>query len=271
MAKIFQIIILIIFSLLLMSSSCDKGSEVCTDPIACNYDDTATIECQEIEINDCCEYIPEEFNLITPENGSVITFDENSYLTTFIDFSWEPSEDLNVDDLISYELNVIDVSEGEVIFNQITNDLNFVVPVYILFEEPTINEEMFFNWNVTATDNSEFEYSIECTIPFSFSLYYEGTSAIGDENIPEYYELGDSYPNPFNPITYIEYALPESGFITLSVYNINGKLIEVLESGNKLAGYYQVYWNATNAPSGTYFITFTSQKYSATRKISLIK
>ena len=177
----------------------------------------------------------------------------------------------HVDDLIFYELNIIDLDTEEVIFNQDTNDLNFVVPVYILFEDPIEDEEMLFSWNVTATDDSEFEYSTECLEPFTFSLYYEGTSAIGDENIPEYYELSDAYPNPFNPITYIEYAVPESEFITLSVYDINGKLIEVLDSGNKLAGYYKVYWNATYVPSGTYFITFTSSKYSATRKISLIK
>ena len=146
-----------------------------------------------------------------------------------------------------------------------------MVPVYILFEDPIEDEEMLFSWNVTATDDSEFQYSIDCTSSFAFSLLYEGTSAIGDENIPENYELSDAFPNPFNPITYIEYALPESDFITLSVYDINGKLIETLDSGNKLTGYYKVYWNATNVPSGTYFITFTSQKYSATRKISLIK
>ena len=146
-----------------------------------------------------------------------------------------------------------------------------MVPVYILFDDPIQDEEMQFTWNVIATDNSEFEYSIDSSSSFSFSLYYEGTSAIGDENIPETYELSDSYPNPFNPITYIEYALPESEFITLSVYDINGKLIEVLDSGNKLAGYYKVYWNATYVPSGTYFITLVSPQYKATKKVSLIK
>ena len=66
----------------------------------------------------------------------------------------------------------IDLDTEEVIFNQDTNDLNFVVPVYILFEDPIEDEEMLFTWNVTATDDSEFEYSTECLESFTFSLYY---------------------------------------------------------------------------------------------------
>ena len=49
------------------------------------------------------------------------------------------------------------------------------------------------------------------------------------------------------------------------------KLIEILDEGNKVAGYYTVIWNAHNIPSGTYFIRFSSSKYNATRKVSLVK
>ena len=146
-----------------------------------------------------------------------------------------------------------------------------MVPVYILFEDPPFNEERLYDWTVFATDDSGITPSTECSDSFSFSLYYEGTNDVGDDIIPDYYDLSESYPNPFNPITHIDYALPESDFITLAVYDINGKLIEVLDSGNKLAGYYTISWNATYIPSGTYFIRLSSQKYSATRKVLLIK
>ena len=83
--------------------------------------------------------------------------------------------------------------------------------------------------------------------------------------------MGQSYPNPFNPVTYIDYAIPEPDFINLSIYDINGKLIETLYSGNKLAGYHTISWNASNIPSGTYFIRLSSRNYNATRKVSLLK
>ena len=59
--------------------------------------------------------------------------------------------------------------------------------------------------------------------------------------------------------------------MTISVYDINGKLIEVLDRGNKLAGYHTIIWNAQYIPSGTYFIRFSASNYKATRKVSLIK
>ena len=83
--------------------------------------------------------------------------------------------------------------------------------------------------------------------------------------------LGDSYPNPFNPITTIQYGIPENDFISLLVYDINGKLIATLDEGNKAAGYYTITWNAQNLSSGTYFIRFSSSTYNATRKVTLVK
>ena len=58
MIKIFQIIILVILSLLMMSASCDKGSEGCTNTDACNYDSVAIVEdgsCQYPEENYDCK------------------------------------------------------------------------------------------------------------------------------------------------------------------------------------------------------------------------
>ena len=58
MIKIIQIIILVIFSLFMMSSSCDKGSEGCMDTQACNFDSVAVVEdgtCQYPEANHDCE------------------------------------------------------------------------------------------------------------------------------------------------------------------------------------------------------------------------
>ena len=72
-------------------------------------------------------------------------------------------------------------------------------------------------------------------------------------------------------LTKNQYGIPEPSFIKVSVYDINGRLIKVLDEGNKIAGYYTVSWNANNIPSGMYFIRFSTPKYNATRKISLIK
>ena len=166
---------------------------------------------------------------------------------------------------------ITDVSQNEIIFATNTENLNFVIPVYILYDEddPPI-EERLFRWIVTATDDSGVTPPTLCNDSFEFTLLFDPLS-VEDGLIPDNYELGDSYPNPFNPVTYIDYALPDSDYINLSVYDINGKVIKTLDSGYKSAGYYKVSWNAVNIPSGTYFIRLTSKNYNATRKVSLLK
>ncbi len=89
--------------------------------------------------------------------------------------------------------------------------------------------------------------------------------------MPTSYNLGVPYPNPFNPITNISYELPEDSFVTLSVYDVNGKLLKEIESMDKAAGYYSVQWDATNQSSGLYFIAINAGSYSQTRKVMLVK
>ncbi|NOY58070.1 MAG: T9SS type A sorting domain-containing protein [Calditrichaeota bacterium] len=76
--------------------------------------------------------------------------------------------------------------------------------------------------------------------------------------VPENYSLSQNYPNPFNPETTIEFGLPAPGFVELSIYDINGKLVQTLISEEKRAGNYQVKWdargeNGVRVSSGIYF------------------
>ncbi|MED5475590.1 MAG: T9SS type A sorting domain-containing protein, partial [Candidatus Neomarinimicrobiota bacterium] len=89
--------------------------------------------------------------------------------------------------------------------------------------------------------------------------------------IPESYSLYPAYPNPFNPITNINYQLPIDGNIILSIYNIDGEKLEILESGIKSAGNYTVQWNAVNYSSGLYFVKMEANGYRQTEKLMLVK
>jgi phosphodiesterase/alkaline phosphatase D-like protein len=86
--------------------------------------------------------------------------------------------------------------------------------------------------------------------------------------VPKEYFLSQNYPNPFNPQTTIEFGLPEPGFVEISIYNINGRLVRSLISQEKQAGNHRIMWDArdrTGIPlsSGLYFY-----KLEATNKIS---
>lgn len=89
--------------------------------------------------------------------------------------------------------------------------------------------------------------------------------------VPSAYSLKQNYPNPFNPSTTISYSIPNNGLVTLRVYNILGNEVATLINEEKPAGSYSVVFNAANIPSGIYFYTLTSGKYSETKKLVLLK
>ncbi len=67
------------------------------------------------------------------------------------------------------------------------------------------------------------------------------------------YILSENYPNPFNPITKINYSIPNTQYTILKVYNVLGKEIATLVNEKQNAGSYSVKWDAGNYPSGVYF------------------
>lgn len=90
-----------------------------------------------------------------------------------------------------------------------------------------------------------------------------------------------NYPNPFNPETWIPYQLEKAADVTVTIHSINGTPIRIIELGHQPAGLYQsknraVYWDGRNefgeqAASGLYFYTLTADKFSATRKMLILK
>ncbi len=83
----------------------------------------------------------------------------------------------------------------------------------------------------------------------------DGVSTLGGDQlmIPTAYRLEQNYPNPFNPSTTIEFSLPRSGFVKLTVYSTLGEEVATLVSENLSAGRYSAEWDATGSASGVYF------------------
>ncbi len=77
-------------------------------------------------------------------------------------------------------------------------------------------------------------------------------SAIREILTPTDFELGQCYPNPFNPSTVIPFTLNESGFVTLKIYNITGGCVATLLNGNMDAGSYNINFDASSLASGVY-------------------
>ena len=102
-----------------------------------------------------------------------------------------------------------------------------------------------------------------------------------DAMVPDRTHLLTNYPNPFNPETWIPYQLAEPTDVTVTIYDINGRVVRHLDLGHQRAGIYQskgraAYWDGRNAygepvASGLYFYTLTAGDFSATKKMLIRK
>ncbi|MBU0519242.1 T9SS type A sorting domain-containing protein [bacterium] len=83
--------------------------------------------------------------------------------------------------------------------------------------------------------------------------------------------LISTYPNPFNPETTLQFSLPEASEVNLTVYNLQGQVVNVLVSSMLEAGQHNVNWNASHLPSGTYIYRLTSSQGQSSGKMVLVK
>jgi len=91
------------------------------------------------------------------------------------------------------------------------------------------------------------------------------------ELLPITYSIANIYPNPFNPVTAINYGIPDYGMVKIFVYNITGRQVAQLYNNYQSPGFHAVAWNASSFPSGLYFIRMEFNNFSETRKVLLIK
>ena len=85
------------------------------------------------------------------------------------------------------------------------------------------------------------------------------------------YALNGAYPNPFNPSTRIEYSIVDAGHVSVSVYDMAGRLVDEIVNGWYDAGSQSVVWDAADYPSGIYFVKLEAGTFSASQKIVLVK
>ncbi|MBM3328437.1 MAG: T9SS type A sorting domain-containing protein [Calditrichaeota bacterium] len=79
------------------------------------------------------------------------------------------------------------------------------------------------------------------------------------------------FPNPFNSQVRIGFSLKEESDIRLTIHDLIGREVKVMESGRKMPGYYDAVWNADNHPAGVYFCRLNIKGNEFTQKLVLLK
>ncbi len=117
--------------------------------------------------------------------------------------------------------------------------------------------------------------------------YWRGHIAMGDYELrinmlqttsvpltgrmPSEFELCQSYPNPFNPSTKIQFSLPKATYVTLNIYNTLGQEVAQLLSQQMSVGTYTAEWNATGFASGIYYYRLETGSFVETKKLVFLR
>ena len=114
------------------------------------------------------------------------------------------------------------------------------------------------------------------TTSFYMQIAFQGALSSQSPQVPVEFTVHQNHPNPFNPITLIQYDLPNNGFVNMAVYDMMGRLVKTLLNGSKPAGYNQVLWHATNdnnesVSAGVYIYVIQFGNSIETKKMILLK
>ncbi|MBT5956763.1 MAG: T9SS type A sorting domain-containing protein, partial [Candidatus Marinimicrobia bacterium] len=221
---------------------CDGDNSSCTgcmDDTACNYSLTATISSE-------CEY-------------SEINYDCNGNCNVEVDCAGECDGEAAEDDcgVCNGNNNTMDCSgvcegsaivdcAGECTCTQTWNDKTEHNLYCILLGAAIVDECGVCNG--------------DCDEPLANDLYYSYE-----------FKLSPNYPNPFNPTTTINYSTATFSTVNILIYSMSGELIQTIMNSSQQPGQYSVKWNASNFPSGLYFVKLISSNKIAEQKILLIK
>ena len=135
----------------------------------------------------------------------------------------------------------------------------------------------------SSTEINYYSYTDNPQVSGVNQLYYrlkqvdfDGTFSYSDVvnityDVPAEFVLSQNYPNPFNPSTRISYFVPKESFVSIKVYDFLGREVTTLVNEAKSTGSYEIVFDTSNLPSGTYFYTLIAENYSTTKKMILLK
>ena len=163
------------------------------------------------------------------------------------------------------------------------------IAAYVVFRDPASN--IFTEGRIDTVFHPTTTYRDE-GVPVGTTLTYRVTAvdASGNESdpsdpadaiietgieeqttLPTDFVLYQNHPNPFNPVTAISYTLPRQTHVKLAIYDMQGRLVAILENGTKSAGFHTAGWDATHLGTGIYFYRITTPEFTAIRKCMLVK
>lgn len=220
-----------------------------------------------------------ELNEYTRTKSFVLTPSTNFYFTNiyYTVLKSSPDTALSNADAVNFKAELVNANTNQVIgaFDNITyskNNLQKYASIDYEVDCSGIISGEYYLRLVTSV-NTEAEYALANIISDNTTLAKKNFNKVNftGSEIPITYELSNNYPNPFNPSTTIRYQIPQDGIVTLKIYDILGSEVATLVNEEKLAGKYEVIFNASNLASGVYIYKLQAGDFVSSKKMILLK
>ncbi len=214
------------------------------------------------------------FNIINPPTFTRITVSASDTSRTL--FNWMKSSQSNT---VNYKIKLRKIgSSTDYIFTSNSNGVDSTASIRkslldsVAVQMGVTGDSVRCTWRGWAYNGID---SLQSSNSFIITLVRSpiGIQVISTE-IPQKFALYNNYPNPFNPVTKINFDIPNlSGDkkVQVVVYDILGNQVELLVNQELTAGKYSASWNAANYSSGIYFYRITAGNFTDTRKMILVK
>lgn len=197
-------------------------------------------------------HTPEIVNpeIVNTENGTVVRF------------NWsEVDRASHYRIMVSKSDNLFDIDNG---FPDTVLDMEFRHPGY---DWSDAEEGVRYYWAVKASHTAGFVSNFSDIHSF---VTRDGIVGVDAEK-PLLFTLAQNHPNPFNPLTIIDFSLGHEARVRLNVFNASGQIVATLFNGSLSGGSHTVVWNATGQSSGVYFYRVETDGFSETKRMLLLK
>ena len=249
--------------------------------ITAQYDNHESIPTNQVEVV-LSNVAPDAVMLISPGDGAEFGASNEDDLEEEVAFIWTAANDAD-NDPVSYILHSWGLINGDTVYVHIDSvDGEPLTATGLFVPHGALAEaaleagvpELTWNWDVWSTDGFEITPSMSGVR----TMHIDVADMLGIDvaSLPTVFALHNNYPNPFNPITNINYDIPEVSEVTLEIYNVMGQRVRTLVQGTHEPGRYQIVWNATNdlgqgLSSGMYVYRIQAGDFVSVKKLVLMK
>ena len=138
----------------------------------------------------------------------------------------------------------------------------------------------FESENLSNGDTFEHQFHAVGEFPYHCGVHPSMTSEITvsdqsldnhDVSFPDKITINPAYPNPFNPSTNISFSLDQYYNVSVDIYNLRGELVSNLPKRGLVAGNHSVIWNASDQSAGVYLLRVSTDNFTSTQRVMLIK